>query len=457
MSLIIGFFKVILIFLGLFVVVSLIGYIYNQVFGKGKFKAVGVLIEIGLGAALFPLSSNKLIAIGLVVIYAIASMAFFMQYKDLGKEFRCLPKIKEDLNLGWYCIYGYFVPMIFLMIPELQELIPVEIKGFPRYLVALVLTCAFMPIFQIDTVKKKINRVYEQIDKYKFISQYEIKKIAMELAGDNPSNEDINKKNDEVMEIVKHFEETEKLIAVDVEDSDSALYLERKYYDDIARLLDNEYKGADIISSDKIFEKLKSNLKLNYDLLQGLIYALFMEEKGYKLYEKYFVSQKAIEKIIYALDHEFSIGRKSEKQIANDFHISVEALTELIEEQGYIVKFHTDVSKEWESERNMIALTDDASVIDPASIIDINRCSQGDFLEIPSVNIIIAKKLIDYRESKGGFSSIDEFVQMAQIKPHMIEKIRGMVTCGTYVIPEHKAGTLESKRKVRLRGRVVEY
>ena len=78
-------------------------------------------------------------------------------------------------------------------------------------------------------------------------------------------------------------------------------------------------------------------------------------------------------------------------------------------------------------------------------------------MEIPSVNIIIAKKLIDYRESKGGFSSIDEFVQMAQIKPHMIEKIRGMVTCGTYVVPEQKDGNLESKRKVRLRGRVVEY
>ena len=57
------------------------------------------------------------------------------------------------------------------MIPELQELIPVEIKGFPRYLVALVLTCAFMPIFQIDTVKKKINRVYEQIDKYKLYKE----------------------------------------------------------------------------------------------------------------------------------------------------------------------------------------------------------------------------------------------------------------------------------------------
>lgn len=457
MSLIVGFFKVCLIFVALFTIVYLVGYIYNQVFGRGKFKAIGVLIEIGLGVALFPLAPNKFLAIGLIAIYAIASVAFFMQYKDLGKEYRELPKIKEDLNLGWYCIYGYFVPMIFLMIPELQDIIPFEINGLTRYLVVLILACAFMPIFEIDTIKKKISRVYGQIEKYKFISIYEIKKIALELAGDNPSKEDIEKKNDEVIEIVKHFEETGKLIAVDAEDSDSILYLERGYYDSIEELLNSEYKEVGIISSEKIFEKLKSNLKLNQDLFRELIYVLFLESRDYKLYGKYFISQKEIEKIIYALDHEFSVGRKTEKQIAKDFHISVEALTELIQDQEYIVEFQTDIEKQTKYERNNSVSVDNVSIDEPASIIDINQCSQEDFLEIPSINIIIAKKLIDYREDKGGFRSIDEFIQTANIKPHMIERIKSMITCGIYIVPEEKKRNLESKRKVRLKGRVVEY
>lgn len=457
MSLIVGFFKVCLTFVALFTIVYLVGYIYNQVFGRGKFKAIGVLIEIGLGVALLPLASNKFLAIGLMAIYAIASVAFFMQYKDLGKEYRELPKIKEDLNLGWYCIYGYFVPTIFLMIPELQDIIPFEINGLTRYLVILVLACAFMPIFEIDTIKKKINRVYGQIEKYKFISIYEIKKIALELAGDNPSKEDIEKKNDEVIEIVKHFEKTGKLIAVDAEDSDSILYLERGYYDSIEELLNNEYKEVGIISSERIFEKLKSNLKLNQDLLRELIYVLFLESRDYKLYEKYFISQKEIEKIIYALDHEFSVGKKTEKQIAKDFHISVEALTELIQDQKYIVELQTNIEKQMQYERNNSVSADNVSIDDPASIIDINQCSQEDFLEIPSINIIIAKKLIDYREDKGGFRSIDEFMQIAHIKPHMIERIKSMITCGIYIVPEEKKRNLESKRKVRLKGRVVEY
>ena len=63
------------------------------------------------------------------------------------------------------------------------------------------------------------------------------------------------------------------------------------------------------------------------------------------------------------------------------------------------------------------------------SIIDINSCGESDFVSLPGVSIVMAKRAIQYREEHNGFSSKEEFFDTIQLKPHFIVQIQEMVEC----------------------------
>ena len=88
-------------------------------------------------------------------------------------------------------------------------------------------------------------------------------------------------------------------------------------------------------------------------------------------------------------------------------------------------------------------------------MVDINQCGLDELITLPSIHIILAKQLLDYRESQGGFQSVDEFIQVAQIKPHLLEKAMQRLVCGQYKSKKKKEE--KSGRRVRLKGRIVEY
>lgn len=71
------------------------------------------------------------------------------------------------------------------------------------------------------------------------------------------------------------------------------------------------------------------------------------------------------------------------------------------------------------------------------SLIDINSASEKEITDLPGISIILAKKIIQYRDSNKGFKNLDEFYTKMKIKPHFIEKLDEMICVNEYLILEN--------------------
>lgn len=60
-------------------------------------------------------------------------------------------------------------------------------------------------------------------------------------------------------------------------------------------------------------------------------------------------------------------------------------------------------------------------------LISLNRASQSDLESLPGIGPIIAKKILEYRQSIGGFKSIDQLLEVNGIGPKKLEKMRAHV------------------------------
>lgn len=55
--------------------------------------------------------------------------------------------------------------------------------------------------------------------------------------------------------------------------------------------------------------------------------------------------------------------------------------------------------------------------------IDINNCTMEEMMTLPGIGIAQARHAMEYRSEKGGFRSVDEFIEVLQIKPHFAVQI----------------------------------
>ena len=448
MSWVMGFLKITLIFTAFVTVIYGAGYAGAKIISDTRMRLIGVLAEIVADIYLVLIAETKTVAIGLVILYAAEVFSFLVKYKKLGSDYKKLGRIHEDIDLGWAGLFSYIIPMAFITMPELREKIPFEVEGVIGYLIAMQAVCAVYPVLLVDGIQKRIERVYHQIDCYKFISRYEIEEIAREISGNDSSEDDIRKRIEEVEELVKYFEEMKRIISIGDGDSDQMVYLEAGYYNQIHELIRSGYKNKEIINGSEILEKLRNIAKINQTLLSGIVDTVILGTVGYQKYDQYYISEAGIEKIIYALDHEYAVGKKNERKIAEDFCISMDALAELMRDQRYEVK---NIMTMQEEKTDAIGAEENSE----KEMVDINQCGLDELITLPSIHIILAKQLLDYRESQGGFQSVDEFIQVAQIKPHLLEKAMQRLVCGQYKSKKKKEE--KSGRRVRLKGRIVEY
>lgn len=63
-----------------------------------------------------------------------------------------------------------------------------------------------------------------------------------------------------------------------------------------------------------------------------------------------------------------------------------------------------------------------------ASKVNINTATASEIAMLHGINIAIAKKAVEYRDLNGGFKSVDEFLQVAEVKEYFIPKIKEMIT-----------------------------
>lgn len=62
--------------------------------------------------------------------------------------------------------------------------------------------------------------------------------------------------------------------------------------------------------------------------------------------------------------------------------------------------------------------------------IDVNSATASELAILPGINIVSAKKLVEYRNLNGIFKSDEDFLNAANVKEHFVSKIKGMIVIG---------------------------
>lgn len=83
--------------------------------------------------------------------------------------------------------------------------------------------------------------------------------------------------------------------------------------------------------------------------------------------------------------------------------------------------------------------------------IDINSAPESELASLPGIGSILAKKAINHRETKGSFNSIDEFAEILSLKPHVLERIKPLITI-TVLKHEHCDDNISNKS-----GRIIDF
>lgn len=74
--------------------------------------------------------------------------------------------------------------------------------------------------------------------------------------------------------------------------------------------------------------------------------------------------------------------------------------------------------------------------------LDINRCTEAEFMTLPGMSILSARKAVEEREIKGEYRSFDDFVNRNEIKPHFMVQMIPLVN-----VTETKEGVKPEKVK----------
>lgn len=69
-----------------------------------------------------------------------------------------------------------------------------------------------------------------------------------------------------------------------------------------------------------------------------------------------------------------------------------------------------------------------------AEIIDINNCDESAIKNLPGINIVIAKKIINKRNELGGFKNVDEFIQFIKPTSSIESQLRERIKTGEYKV-----------------------
>lgn len=67
----------------------------------------------------------------------------------------------------------------------------------------------------------------------------------------------------------------------------------------------------------------------------------------------------------------------------------------------------------------------------PATLLDLNAATEGELASLPGVGVVLAKRAMTTRSQRGGFASVDEMGHALELKPHVVERLRPLVTAGS--------------------------
>lgn len=69
--------------------------------------------------------------------------------------------------------------------------------------------------------------------------------------------------------------------------------------------------------------------------------------------------------------------------------------------------------------------------------IDVNNATASEIAILPGINIVMAKKIVEYRDTNGLFKNADDFLRIANVKEHFFPKIKPMIKFGAPPSPKN--------------------
>ena len=114
-----------------------------------------------------------------------------------------------------------------------------------------------------------------------------------------------------------------------------------------------------------------------------------------------------------------------------DFKVQDKYVEKSVEEQEGVDLASMQKREEYKEKgsepQEMVELGD---LVNNSTKLNVNAVEATELALLPGVNIIMAKKIIEYRNKNGDFKSVDEFLSVANVKEHFVPKIRQMVEIG---------------------------
>ncbi|MBP3848012.1 helix-hairpin-helix domain-containing protein [bacterium] len=81
--------------------------------------------------------------------------------------------------------------------------------------------------------------------------------------------------------------------------------------------------------------------------------------------------------------------------------------------------------------------------------IDVNLADTETISSLPGINIVMAKRIVEYRNLNGFFSNKEDFIKISEVKDNFKEKILNMITVKSYFsIPKQPKFSVEQERTV---------
>lgn len=80
--------------------------------------------------------------------------------------------------------------------------------------------------------------------------------------------------------------------------------------------------------------------------------------------------------------------------------------------------------------------------------LDINQATEEEITNLPGINVILAKKIIEYRDLHSGFKTVDELYKEMKIKPHFQKQLNTLICVKEYQIKD--ANKNENERIIDL-------
>lgn len=162
----------------------------------------------------------------------------------------------------------------------------------------------------------------------------------------------------------------------------------------------------------KIFfcrNKRNRNEKATYDFQKQHNYDLFM------LYEMY---DRIFDEILFSFDENANYGGIT--MVLNEYF----DVTSVVEQPKKVLKT-TD---------NKMRTVDDFFKDDielrkytEGEKLNVNLASADELNKLPGINVVLAKRILKYRETNNAFKSIDEFYNEMKIKPHFRKRLNSLI------------------------------